>query len=669
MFKIVVEKGEPGQLVGQSFLSPRDLDEGMTFKVGREPSSDISLPADFVSSLHGEFVFHRDNLYFRDMRSTNGTTLMRNGEPDRPLDDEHGLAVQLRDQDRLVLGSDEASITLRIDLFVEADVADVEPVAGEASDDAGEVLAVTRLEKIHELEGRIAEDPLRASRIYRASQLMVSSLNLRIVCASACAAIFELLPSATNINLLLDQRPPSTETEAEDGAASAENADFVPFLSVDREGNDVSGERPSRKVVSQVIARRAAVILADAPSMDPSQSIIKAQIRSLIGAPLAVGERIIGIIQVDNRSSQGLFAADDLESLMVLARQMALAIENARLFQRVKVAEERLTGENTFLKKTEARRFKDIIGDSEPMRRVFGLIERVVDTPATILVTGETGTGKELIARAVHYRSQRHDKLFVAQNCSALPESLLESELFGHKKGAFTGADADKKGLFEIAHGGTIFLDEIGETSPALQAKLLRVLQESEIRPLGAMYPKRIDARVIAATNRQLEEEVKEGRFREDLYYRLNVFPIQLPPLRDRRDDISLLAEHFLRKFCKEYNRPLVHFSPEATLLMKSYPWPGNIRELENEVQRLVIYGFPGDLVLPEHLAPRLRQAQNLLNKASPPRGGLKQMMEEVERWILLDTLRSYDNNKTRAAEALEITREGLHKKLNRFGI
>jgi Nif-specific regulatory protein len=415
--------------------------------------------------------------------------------------------------------------------------------------------------------------------------------------------------------------------------------------------------------------QQAGVLICDAADAEPSRSIVRARIQSVMGAPLVIGERIVGILQVDNREGQGLFAQDDLEALVVLSQQVALLLENARLFQRVKLAEERLERENRFLKRQQSRQFSSIIGDSGAMMQVFELVKRVVDTRATVLVTGETGTGKELIARAIHQQSPRAEKLFVAQNCSALPESLLESELFGHKRGAFTGADADKKGLFELAHQGTIFLDEIGETTPALQAKLLRVLQESEVRPVGSMSPRKLYARVIAATNRDLEAEVAAGRFREDLYYRLNVFPLHLPPLRDRGDDVVLHWEYFLQKFCREFNRPAMSLSPEAAAQLRAYRWPGNIRELQNEVQRVVIYGVSGDLILPEHLADRICQVGGLIKKVNPERGGLKEMMEQVERWLLLESLREHDNNKTRAAASLQITREGLHKKLSRHGI
>jgi Nif-specific regulatory protein len=300
---------------------------------------------------------------------------------------------------------------------------------------------------------------------------------------------------------------------------------------------------------------------------------------------------------------------------------------------------------------------------------VLRQVEKVQSTRATVCIEGETGTGKELIASLIHYSSPRRDKLFVAQNCAAVPENLLESELFGHKKGAFTGADSDKKGLFEVADGGTLFLDEVGEMSLGLQAKLLRVLQEGEIRPVGATTPRKVDVRIICATNRSLEKEVAEGRFRQDLYYRLKVFPIRLPPLRERRDDIPLLAEHFLKKYSSELKKSISGFTPDAQSQLGSYNWPGNVRELENEVQRLCIQVEPDHFITPDLLVSHLRQAEGVVDRIAPKKGPLKDMMEEVERFLILQCLREHDGNKTRAAEALGITREGLHKKLARFGL
>jgi Nif-specific regulatory protein len=321
----------------------------------------------------------------------------------------------------------------------------------------------------------------------------------------------------------------------------------------------------------------------------------------------------------------------------------------------------------------EKRRFSDIIGESQAMNAIFRQLEKVIDTRATVCIEGETGTGKEVIASAIHYQGRRRDKLFVAQNCAAVPENLLESELFGHKKGSFTGADHDKKGLFEIADGGTLFLDEIGEMTLALQAKLLRVLQEGEIRPLGATASKSIDVRIICATNRSLEKEVEAGRFRQDLFYRLRVFPLHLPALRERREDIPLLAEHFLRKYTLEMNKPVAGITPEALDQLSAYGWPGNIRELENEVQRLVIQCDPEGFITPDLLAPAVRKVEGLLGRVAPQgarkKGTLKEMMEEVERWLLTEALRDHGGNKTKTAETLGITREGLHKKLAKYGM
>jgi Nif-specific regulatory protein len=250
-----------------------------------------------------------------------------------------------------------------------------------------------------------------------------------------------------------------------------------------------------------------------------------------------------------------------------------------------------------------------------------------------------------------------------------MPENLLESELFGHKKGSFTGAHEDKKGLFEIADGGTLFLDEVTEMPMSLQSKLLRVLQEGEIRAIGATTEKRVNVRIVAATNRNVEKEVKEGRFREDLYYRLSVFPIRVPPLRERREDIPLLAEAFLKRYSSEVGKPAAGYSQQTMELLQAYDWPGNVRELQNEVQRLVIQIDPGAFVTPELLSPRIRQVEGVIDKVKPTKGTLKEMMDQIERWVLIESLREHDNNKTAAAKSLGITREGLHKKLRGFGL
>jgi len=313
--------------------------------------------------------------------------------------------------------------------------------------------------------------------------------------------------------------------------------------------------------------------------------------------------------------------------------------------------------------------FPVIVGKNQRMREIFSLIDKVAGTDSTVLIHGESGTGKELVARAIHYRSQRRDKPLVTINCGAIPEELLESELFGYVKGAFTGAVRDKKGRFEVANGGTVFLDEVSEMSPALQVKLLRVLQEREFERVGDVKTIRVDIRVIAATNQDLEELVRRGRFREDLYYRLNVIPIYLPPLRERRDDIPLLLSYFLRVFNEKRGGHLEGFSPEALALLVDYDWPGNVRELENLVERLVVLKGEG-VVRPEDLPEKVRGGRSLSSIPSPERGwDLSTAVSTFERQLILEALRRANGVKSKAAKLLGIKRTTLLDKIKRNGL
>ncbi|MFQ5553434.1 MAG: sigma 54-interacting transcriptional regulator, partial [Thermoplasmata archaeon] len=312
--------------------------------------------------------------------------------------------------------------------------------------------------------------------------------------------------------------------------------------------------------------------------------------KSLLCAPLRTKDRILGVLNAVNKR-HGPFLQEDVRLLEAFASQLAIAIENASLVQALQAAQERLREENLYLREEVGHvvRFETVVGESPSMQGVYALVERVLNTTATVLITGESGTGKELIARVIHYKGPRAQSPFIAVNCSAIPETLLEAELFGYEKGAFTGAAKRKPGRFDLAAGGTLFLDEIGEMSPALQAKLLRVLQEKQFERLGGTETIATDARIIAATNRELEALVKAGQFREDLFYRLNVYPIPLPPLRERKEDTLPLAHHFLQKSSRELRKDVPRLSKEARELFINYHWPGNIRELENVMERAVI--------------------------------------------------------------------------------
>jgi two-component system, NtrC family, response regulator HupR/HoxA len=354
----------------------------------------------------------------------------------------------------------------------------------------------------------------------------------------------------------------------------------------------------------------------------------------------------------------------DPNELLVVVRRAAerwgLTRENVRLRDELELAYNALRRETATVRERPAS-FDALVGADGGLREVVALARKVLDGDTTVLLLGETGTGKELFARLIHANGPRRAKAFVAQSCGALPDTLLESELFGHARGAFTGAAGERKGLFEEAHGGTIFLDEVGETSPAMQLRLLRVLQEGEVRRVGGTGTRAVDVRVVAATNADLETEVAAGRFRRDLYYRLNVFPIQLPPLRERSEDIAALAEHFLRQACRRARRIVPSVGPEALRFLRAYPWPGNVRELENEIERAVALAENGRALGPAQLSDRIVAGE----PAAPSPRTLNEAVEALKRRMIEDALREC-GSKTRAAEQLGLTRQSLQQMLRR---
>ena len=415
-----------------------------------------------------------------------------------------------------------------------------------------------------------------------------------------------------------------------------------------------------------------AVIVAD--QRMPLMSGTEFLERSMVVRPDAIRIILTGytdveaIIEAINKSRIYRYVTKPWESeeLRITLRRAIEAFhlvrENLRLLGELRRANERLAAENAYLRDTAQH---EIVGESAAIRDVLDLIGRVAPSRSTVLIEGETGTGKELVARAIHAASPRRDRLFVAVNCAALSEGVLESELFGHKRGAFTGALEDRKGLFEVATGGTLFLDEISETTAGVQAKLLRVLQEGEIRPVGETRPRTVDVRVIVATNRDLADEVKAGRFREDLYYRLRVFPIRVPPLRERPDDIPALARHFLRKLAAQLGRPVLEPTDDVLALLARYPFPGNVRELANELERAVLLAEPGAPLSDDLLSERVQEAA----ANGPSSSVLQHRTDAFEREQIEAALARAGGVKTRVAEELGITYRGLLKKMKRLGM
>jgi len=416
-------------------------------------------------------------------------------------------------------------------------------------------------------------------------------------------------------------------------------------------------------------------------------------LRSVACVPIRAGTRILGAVYLDNRFERGVFRPQDLPFLMSFADQAAVALENASLHEEARRSRAEVEELNRILQgrlekqqaeldevKTlyarstaEARTkysYDAIVGTSPAMQEMFLLLDRVTDSDVPVFLLGESGSGKELAARAIHFNGPRRAGAFISENCAAIPESLFESELFGHARGAFTGAVGEKKGLFALASGGTLFLDEIAEMPLAMQAKLLRVLQEKEVRPVGAARAVPVDVRIVTASNKNLTEQVRRGLFREDLFHRIHVIEVKVPPLRDRREDIPVLARHFLDRIAKERGEPPREIADAALELFGRYEWPGNVRELENEIRRA--HALADKVILPEVLSDSVRKGEGPMGRAlraATLKDAVRDAVREVERSMIAEALRLERGNKSAVARRLGISRPTLDAKMDELGI
>jgi transcriptional regulator with GAF, ATPase, and Fis domain len=461
----------------------------------------------------------------------------------------------------------------------------------------------------------------------------------------------------------------------------------------------------SRSIVEEVRRTAEPVQTTDAtedPRFGKHGSIHNLMLRSVLCVPLRTGEAsVIGVLYIDNRIQRGAFAIHDARLLAGFADQAAMAIRNSDLHAESLRREEELRRSHEEIRRlnrdleAQVRRqsvelaevrgdlrkkqeelefqynYQNIVGRSPAMRNVFRLLDKIIPSTVSVLIVGESGTGKELVARVIHFNGPRKEKPFVSENCASIPATLLESELFGHEKGAFTGAEHRSAGLFETAHGGTLFLDEIGDMSLDMQKRLLRVLQEGEIRKVGGSEIQKIDVRLISATNRNLEELKDRGLFREDLFYRLNVVQVNLPPLRDRREDVPLLVDHFLEKVARESGGERKRISVGALQCLLEYSWPGNVRELENEIRKMVALS-EGE-IRQSHLSARIRGLPMAWGEADEGPGSstasLREVTERVEADLIRRTLEDCSGNKSEVARRLGLSRPGLRKKMVRYGI
>lgn len=597
-------------------------DEGTV--LGRETSATLCIAESSVSRRHSKLEKRDDEYVITDLDSLNGTFV--NDVPVKTRVLQHG--------DRVRVGESQFLFLL---------------YEGDASSKSSQI----RLDENQVLSGSTVQ-----VRFDDALYLMARDLSALMKVSTTINAIRGLEELQECLLMLLFEVVP-----AQRGAillTSESSAEPISVFGLDRAHGRDATVIISRTIVRQVI-RDGVALLTSNNTLDPnlgSESLISTGANSVMCVPLMMLKRILGVVYLDSTDPKDDINKDHLQLVSAIAGIAAVAIENARQFEWLESENQRLLADVNIE--------HNMVGESGPMQRVYHFISKVAPTDSTALITGESGTGKELAARAIHRNSKRAQKPFVAVNCAALSESLLESELFGHEKGAFTGALNQKKGRLEIAEGGTLFLDEIGELTAALQVKLLRVLQEREFERVGGTQTIKIDIRLIAATNRNLEEAIEAGDFRQDLYYRLNVVSFEMPALRERREDIPLLANYFVEKYSVKCNRKLRGVSPEARARLGAYDWPGNVRELENAVERAVVLGTT-DLILPEDLPEAILETE--FSTATSPTLGYHEAITQTKKQIILDAMAKVNGNYTEAAHRLGVHPNYLHRLIRNLNL
>jgi Nif-specific regulatory protein len=487
------------------------------------------------------------------------------------------------------------------------------------------------------------------------SRIMESSLDMNEVANPVLEAISKHLESKYATLSISNRKTNEVQIEAALGLTTKQT----------NEGRYKLGEGVTGKVAQ---SGKPSIIpkISESPLfLNRTKRLLEADEHSFLCVPIKTGSGVIGTLSIDRLFNEDVDLQRYVETLQIVASMIAQSVEIRRQAQENTI---KLEAENERLREALKDKFRptNIIGKSAEMQIVYDQIAQVSKSPTSVLIQGDTGTGKELVAAAIHYNSDRADKPFVKAHCAALPENIIESELFGHVKGAFTGATADRKGRFELAHGGTLFLDEIGEIPASIQIKLLRVIQEKEFERVGDTKTIKVNVRLIAATNRDLQAMSAEGNFREDLFYRLNVFPLFVPPLNKRKSDIVLLADHFLAKYSKESNKQVNRLSSAVIDMLHSYHWPGNVRELENIIERAVLLA-EGDAVHPHHLPPSLQTADS----GGDVKGdvSLKSMVDQYECDIIVDALKSTRGNMASAARKLKTTQRIFGYKVHKYDI
>lgn len=612
--------------------------------IGRNDNNMVVLPEPRVSGLHGRLVL-RDGAYlYQDMGSTNGSLVRRASGRDVVVDPRKTPELPIQPGDELLLGDMSQPVRLQV----------IDPLRAPPKRHNSDI-SRRSVRDGAELGTALVNNPLTSRKILQAlfqALREVSGLHER---EQAVGRLLEFcLHAFRDASVAGFYRvEPDGAPKLEAMRARPQGPSRAPHGHEARELFEVAF---SDEMVSAFEDDAKLLARAFGPCAPP--------LVTAMAAPVLHQQALHGLLFVASSAQLTQF---DLDLLTVLAHQASASLENIHLIERLSAAEARLRTENAYLKEALKRDEVSvkIIGEAVTLKKALRQVEIVARTDTTLLLLGETGTGKELFAKYAHEAGPRRDRIFAAVNCGALVETLLESELFGHKKGAFTGAYADRKGLFQVADGGTLFLDEVGDVSPSLQVKLLRALENGEILPVGAVKPQRVDVRIVAATNKDLEREVAEGRFRQDLYYRLNVFPVKLPSLRERSGDAPILAEFFLKRFNERLGKRVAGFSPVALERLRGYAWPGNVRELQNEIERAVLLTDDHAMIEPEALSERISGMVELPVEVGP----LKETMARLEEQYILRALREHGDNRTQTARTLGISRQALTVKLARYGL
>jgi transcriptional regulator with GAF, ATPase, and Fis domain len=591
--------------------------------IGRALGNDVAVATPGIGETHAQVLFDGRDFNLEEVDKSG--EILINGKKKRRARLVHG--------DRLTLGDAE----LQFSIFDEPHAASRSATGSSAgtggSPGGGEPMTLAGVRKLHEF-----------------SEKLMTLKNLDELLEAMLDAVIDVTGAEKGLVLLLD------EAYGADGSPSGQSGKPVIRASrqVNREAITDTTGAISDSIVRRVLESGRPLIVSDALSDDvfrTSESVVALRLSSVMCAPLVSQGHVTGALYVGNDRVKGLFQKSQLELLSIFAGQASLILQNAMLLSALRADKEKLAAE------LKDKRFGDIIGVCPSMMEVFRKLQKVATTDISVLITGETGTGKELIARELHRRSNRANGPFIVINCGAIPENLIESELFGHVKGAFTGAVASRPGKFQAADKGTLFLDEIGELPLNLQVKLLRALQERVVFRVGDSKPEKVDIRIVAATNRVLEEEIKAGRFREDLYYRLNVVNIFLPPLRERGDDVLIIAKALLSKYAEELHSPVQGFTPQALAAIRKHTWPGNIRQLENRIKKALVL-CDKSLLGVEDLELDQAGESTILP--------LEKAKEEFQRKYVLEVLERNNGNRTQTARDLGVDPRTIFRYLER---